>query len=191
VTIVHPDDEFRDSEYTKKQNQVYDDYIKGNQNYTALARKHGLTRAEVMQMISSVNDYVRASGVFKEMAKERLHQMDRHYAMLIQEGWDAIEVMKEEGTKAEKIATTIKAIADIEAKRQDALQKAGMYDDYEVGDMLAETEAKMDAIKELLKQVIKEFPQAKAMILTGLRDIQDPNRLPEPEVIGGEVVQND
>lgn len=188
MTIALPEDNAANSEWVKKQNAVYDDFVKGNQNYTALAKRHNIKRADAIKMVQEVHDYVKASGVFKEMAKARLNEMDHHFSMLIKEGWEAIENMKDEGTKSDKIATTIKAIADIEAKRQEALQKAGMYDDFEVGDMLAEAEAKIDAIKELLKEVLKKHPETKQMIMIGLRDIQDPNRLPEPEVIDGEVV---
>ena len=176
------------TKWIKQQNAVYDDYVKGEQNYTKLAKKHNITRAEAIKMVEEVNTYVRQSGAFKEMAKERLSEMDHHYSMLIKEGWEAIEEMKQDGGKSDKIATTLKAIADIEAKRQDALQKAGMYDDYEVGDMLAESERKIDAIRSLLREVIAKHPETKQMILVGLRDIQDPDRLPEPEVIDGEVV---
>lgn len=175
------------SKWMKKQNEVYDDYVKGNQNYTALAKRHGITRAEAITMIEEVNAYIRASSVFKEKAKERLAEMDHHYSMLIKEGWDAIEEMRGNPRDASKIATTIKAIADIEAKRQDALQKAGMYDDYEIGDMLAESERKIDAIKGLLKEIIAKYPETKNDVLNGLRDIQDPDRLPEPDVIDGDV----
>ena len=174
------------TEWVKKQNAVYDDYVRGEQNFTQLARRHGITRAKAIEMVQEVNDYVRQSGAFKEMAKERLGEMDHHYSMLIKEGWQAVEDMKDEGKKSDKIPSALKAIADIEAKRQEALQKAGMYDDYEMGDMLAESERKIEAIKELLKEVITKFPETKNVILNGLRDIQDPNRLPEPDTIPGE-----
>ena len=174
--------------WIKKQNSVYDDYVKGEQNFTALAKKHGITRAEAIKMVDEVNDYIRQSGAFKEMAKERLAEMDHHYSMLIKEVWDAIQDMKDNPKFTDKIPSAAKAAADIEAKRQEALQKAGMYEDYEVGDMLAESEAKIDGIKALLKEVITKFPETKQMILEGLRDIQDPNRLPEPEVVDGEVI---
>lgn len=175
------------TQWIRKQNAVYDDFVKGNQNFTALAKKHNITRAKAIEMVREVNDYIKQSGAFKEMAKERLGEMDHHYSMLIQEGWNAVEDMKNESGKADKIPSALKAIADIEAKRQEALTKAGMYDDYEMGDMLAESERKIEAIKDLLKEIITKFPATKTTILTGLRDIQDPNRLPDPDSIVGEV----
>lgn len=193
MTLAFPDDGpivpienvVAQQKWVKKQNEVYDDYVRGEQNFSALARKHNITRAKAIEMVEEVNAYVRQSGVFKEMAKERLSEMDHHYSMLIKEGWLAVEDMKD-SNKSDKIPSALKAIGDLEAKRQEALTKAGMYDDYEVGDMLAESERKIDGIKHLLKEVITKFPESKNMILAGLRDIQDPNRLPEPEVIDGE-----
>lgn len=175
------------AKWIKIQNAIYDDFVKGEQNYTALAKKHKVTRAEAIQAIDEVKEYVNQTGAFKEMAKERLYEMDHHYSMLIKEGWDAIDEMRNNPRDASKIATTIKAIADIEAKRQEALQKSGMYDDFEMGDMLAESERKIDAIKNLLKDVLGKFPETKTMIMEGLRGIQDPHRLPDPDVIDGEV----
>lgn len=175
------------AKWVKLQNSIYDDYVKGEQNYTTLAKKHKVTRADAIQAVEEVKEYVNQTGAFKEMAKERLYEMDHHYSMLIKEGWDAIEEMKSSnGKEASKIATTIKAIADIEAKRQEALQKSGMYDDFEMGDMLAESERKIDLIKALLKDVLTKFPETKTMIMNGLRDIQDPDRLPDPDTIEGQ-----
>lgn len=168
--------------WVKKQNAVYDDYVKGEQNYTALAKKHGITRAEAINMVAEVNDYIRQSGVFKEMAKERLAEMDHHYSMLIKTVWTAIENMENDG-KHDKVPAAAKAAGDLEAKRQEALQKAGMYEDYEIGDLIAESERKIEEIKKLLQKVIAEFPGAKQMIVDGLKSIQDPNRLPDPEVV--------
>lgn len=174
------------SKWIKQQNDIYDDYVKGNQNFTALAKRHGVTRAEAIKMVEEVNEYIRASSVFKEMAKERLAEMDHHYSMLIKKVWDSIEELESEG-KYDRVPPATKIAGDLEAKRQDALQKAGMYEDYEVGDMLAEAERKVDAIKDLLKLIISKYPETKNDILNGLKDIQDPNRLPEPDVIDGEV----
>lgn len=187
MSIVPLEQKAITSKWIKLQNAVYDDFVKGDQNYTALAKKHSITRAEAIQAVEEVKNYINQTSAFKEMARERLYEMDHHYSMLIKEGWDAIEEMKGNGGKdASKIATTIKAIADIEAKRQDALQKSGMYDDFEMGDMLAESERKIDAIKSLLKDVLAKFPDTKQMIMNGLKDINDPNRLPDPEDLDGE-----
>lgn len=182
-----PENKAAASKWVKTQNAVYDDYVKGMQNWTNLAKKHRITRAEAIKAVEEVHDYVKSTGVFKEMAKERLHEMDYHYNMLIEEGWSTVEELKND-SKHDKVAPALKIIADMEKARQEALTKAGMYDDYEMGDMLAESERKVDAIVKLLKAVIAEFPDTKQMILSGIKDIEDPDRLPEPDVIDGDVL---
>lgn len=183
MSIVHPEDAAAASKWIKTQNAVYDDYVKGEQNWTALAKKHKITRAEAIKAVDEVHDYVKSTGVFKEMAKERLYEMDYHYNMLIKTVWDAIREMEADPRKADKIPAAAKAIADIESRRQEALTKAGMYDDYEMGDLMAESERKVEAIKTLLKEVVSKFPETKQMIIEGIHKIEDPDRLPDPEVV--------
>lgn len=185
--IVPIENKVVQTKWIKTQNAIYDDYVRGEQNWTALAKKHGVKRAEAITAVEQVHDYVKASGAFKEMAKQRLAEMDHHYSMLIKAGWDAVEEMQADARKADKIAPALKAIADIEAKRQDALQKAGMYDDYEMGDLVAEAERKVEEVQKLLKDVISKFPETKTMIINGLRKIQNPDYLPEP-TIDGEII---
>jgi predicted small secreted protein len=185
MSIVPIENAAAESEWIKKQNAVYDDWVKGEQNFTALAKRHNVTRAKAIEMVEEVKQYMQATGVFKDMAKERLHEMNHHYSMLIKEGWTAVDEMKEKG-QYDRVPGALKVIGDLEAKRQEALQKSGMYDDYEMGDMLAESERKIDSIRDLLRNVIKQFPATKNMILDGLRDIQEPDRLPDPDVIDGE-----
>lgn len=179
-----------EAKWVKVQNAVYDSYVQGEQNFAKLAKKHNITRADAVQAVEEVKEYFRSTGVFKEMAKERLHEMDHHYSMLIHEGWEAIEEMRGRPADASKIATTIKAIADIEAKRQDALQKSGAYEDFEIGEQIYENERKIDAIKALLKNVIQEFPETKKMIIDGLKKVDDPDRAPDIETIEGAVVED-
>lgn len=174
------------TKWIKQQNAVYDDYVKGEQNYAKLAKKHGITRADAITMVEEVNSYIRQSGAFKEMAKERLGEMDHHYSMLIHTVWEAIEEMRQDG-KHDKVPAAAKAAGDLEAKRQEALQKAGMFEDYEIGDMLAESERKVGEVTKLLKRVIAEFPETKQMIIEGIKNIENPDRLPEPDIVEGKV----
>jgi hypothetical protein len=176
-----------ESKWVKQQNAVFDDYAKGEQDPTKLAKKHGITRAQAIQMVDEVKAYMRSSGIFKELAKERLGEMDYHYSLLMKKGHNAVEELEANGNW-DKVPAALKVIGDLESKRQETLQKAGVYEDYEVGDMLAEAEAKVAAVSDLLKRVIAQFPETKTMIITGLRDIQDPDRLPDPEVIEGKTV---
>lgn len=178
-----------ESEWIKKQNEAFDLYLRGELSATKIAQRLGLKRADVVLMIDEVKQNLRSTESFKEMSRERLHEMDKHYAMLIKEAWDAVEELKSGEKTIDKVPGALKIIGDLEAKRQEALQKAGIYDDNEMGDMVAEAERKVEEIGVLLKKVIAAFPESKKMIVDGLRRIQDPNALPEPEeVIEGDVI---
>jgi septal ring factor EnvC (AmiA/AmiB activator) len=73
----------------------------------------------------------------------------------------------------------------VQAKRQEILQKAGLYEGAELGDEIAATEEKMEKIKELLKNIAKDNPAVRQQIQQGLYEIFN-------EVVGvpvsGEVV---
>lgn len=181
-----PEEKAISADWIKKQNEIFDDYVTGFQDWTKLARRHNVTRAEAITAVEQVQQYMTQTGVFKEMARTRLHEMNHHYGMLIRETWEAVEEMKSDPRKVDKVPAAIKVIADIEHKRQEALQKAGMFDDHEMGDMVAEAERKVDAIKKLLKEVITKFPETKEMIIRGLQNADDPNRLPDIETIESE-----
>lgn len=175
--------ELKEMEWIEKQIDVVDLFLQGNTNYTALARKTNLDRATVVEMIEDAKNSWRTMESFKTIWRERLHEMDRHYSMLIKEGWETVENLKEAG-HWDKVSTALKTIADIEGRRQDALHKAGIYDDSELGDAIAEMEEKTDAIKQLLKQVVQEYPETKKMIVDGIRRLD--GDLPDPIVVDGD-----
>lgn len=166
--------ELHDTEYFKNQNAIVDDFLKGNTNYTELAKKHRITRAEAVQMVNDWKDFVRSDKSFKEMGRERLHEMDRHYELIIKEMWENQDDLKDSG-EFHKAATVLKMISETEAKRQDALQKAGMYDDGELADMIMENERKTEAISKFLTELIEEHPNLRGKIVEALRKIEDPD----------------
>lgn len=145
-------------------------FLKGETNYTRIARKTGLPRADVMRYIEEWRATAPSNTDIKLRAKNNLAEMDEHYSMLISRAWETVEQADDSGDIKTKV-TAIKAIADIEAKRQDTLQKAGMYDDAEIGDQLAQMAEQSEAIKQMLVDIAEKYPQAKSDILDGLRRI--------------------
>lgn len=178
----------RDAEWFKKQNAVVDDFLKGNTNYTDLARRHSVKRAEAIQMLDEWKDFVRSDKSFKEMGRERLHEMDRHFGLIIKGLWDNAEALDEDD-KHDKAAGVRKIIAEVEHKRQDALQKAGMYDDGELADMVMETERKTQAIAEFLTKLAADEPHLKPRIIEALKKIENPDYIApvDLDVVDGEV----
>lgn len=173
----------RDAEWFKKQNAIVDDFLKGNTNYTDLAKRHSIKRADAIIMLDEWKQYVRSDKSFKEMGRERLHEMDRHYGLIIQEMWDSHQDLKDSG-EFHKAATVLKMISEVEAKRQDALQKAGMYDDGELADMVMETERKTQAIAEFLMKLAADYPELKPKIIEALKKIENPDYIQPMDLDG-------
>jgi molecular chaperone GrpE (heat shock protein) len=65
----------------------------------------------------------------------------------------------------------LKNLADIEAKRQDTWQKTGMFDDSAIADQIAEMEETADAIKQLLSDVAKKYPETRIFIMEGIERV--------------------
>lgn len=173
--------EIKNAKYVENQNKVAEMLLKyGQTNLTKIARATGLPRAEVVIMVDEIKAGMRSMDNYKEMARERLSQMDRHYELLIQEAWEAVEELKSDPKTMDKVPGALKIIGDLEAKRQESLQKAGLYDDSELADMMVETERKVEGIKKLLQDIIRSHPDLKEFIIQGLRKIENSDELPEP-----------
>jgi hypothetical protein len=68
----------------------------------------------------------------------------------------------------------IKLILDIESRRIDMLQKAGLLENKELADQLLETERKQEMIMNILKDIASKHPQIKNEILTRLSEVSGP-----------------
>jgi hypothetical protein len=145
-------------------NTIAGDYLlKGINDATKIAKATGIPRKDVVLYIEEWRNAAHSSDA-KARAEELLFDMDRAYDQIIQQLW--VEHSCAEG--ARDAATILKTIAEVIAKRQDVLQKAGLYDDAALGDELAVAEEQMAGIKELLKVVAADFPETRTVIMEGL-----------------------
>lgn len=125
---------------------------KGTYQPTAIAKALGIKRAEALDLIEEWKDIARNDTDIRAQALESLQGAIQHYSMLIAKGWETIEQADAVSDLKTK-ASLIKAIADIDAKRVEMLQKAGLYDDASLGDELAEMEEKQAILVGILKDV--------------------------------------
>ena len=144
--------------------------LKGETNATQIARQTGLKRALVVEYMTAWKQIAQNDKGVKARAREALTEMDRHYSLIIKEMWGLVEDVE---TGAVVKSNTLKAIADVEHKRQDALQKAGLYADTGIADELVAMEEKAEAIKVLLQQVAQKWPETMPFIMEGIRRIYD------------------
>lgn len=145
-------------------------WITGTRNPTAIAKQLKMSRAEVLKYIDQYKEIVRNDPETKERAKEALFEADAAINLVIEESW---ALANSPAIDAKTKATILKNTGDLEVKRVEMLQKAGLYNDAALGDELAEMEEKAEAIKELLKEVAANFPEARELIQRGLMKIFD------------------
>jgi hypothetical protein len=153
----------------EQMNAVVEQYLKGEKP-TQIAKKLQMKRSDVLDYIDEYKEIARNDPHVKGRAREALYSADSHFSMVIERSWETVEQADQNNDIRTK-ATVLKNIADIEGKRVEMLQKAGLYDDAAIGDELAAMEEKAEAIKQLLKEVATKYPEARYMIMSGLSKI--------------------
>jgi hypothetical protein len=107
------------------------------------------------------------NAAIRARAKEALVGADTHYSKLIQK---AYEVIDDATTTANLTAKTsaIKLVLDIEARRIDMLQKAGLLENKELAEEMLEIEHKQDVLVNILKDIASEHPEIRDEIMRRL-----------------------
>jgi hypothetical protein len=104
-------------------------------------------------------------------AKEALAGADQHYSSLIKKAYEVIDVA-DINTNLGAKTQAIKLIADIESKRLEMLQKAGLLDNKEIAEQIIEMERKQDVLMKILKEVASKHPEVREEIMRRLSEIQ-------------------
>ena len=150
-------------------NKVVEELLKGN-NPTQIAKALELKRAEVIEMLELWRGLMHSDNGIRERAKEALAGADQHYAMLINRAWETVEQADVNADLRTK-ATALKLIADIEGKRIDMLQKAGLLENNELSAQLMETERKQELLMSILKEVTSSCPNCKVEVARRLSQV--------------------
>ena len=105
-------------------NKVVEEYLKGN-DPTKISKNLALPRTRVVAHLNEWKTMASANDAIRARAKDALVAADAHYTRLIQQ---AYEVIDDASTTANLNAKTaaIKLVMDIEGRRIDMLQKAGL-----------------------------------------------------------------
>jgi len=140
-------------------NKVVEELLKGN-SPAQIARSLSLTRVQVENFIDAWKGFVHDNKAIRERAKEALAGADEHYNMLIKEAWVTLNQADAQDSPNVK-AQVIKLIADIEAKRIDMLNKAGVLEDTSMADQILESERKQDILVGILKDVTSSCDHCK------------------------------
>lgn len=132
-------------------NRVVEELLKGN-NPSQIAKSLSMKRGEVVELLDFWRTIVHNDNAIRERAKEALAGADQHYAMLIQRAWETVE-QADQNSQLNIKAQSLKLIADIEGKRIEMLQKAGLLENNEMAAQILDTERKQEILMGILKDV--------------------------------------
>lgn len=156
-------------------NRVATEYIKGF-NESEISKELDIPRARVSSLLREWKSMASNSEAVRARAREALSGADTHYSRLIKQAYEIIEDANTQGALTVK-ATAIKLILDIESKRIDMLQKAGLLENKELAEQLLEMERKQEVLVNILKEVSGECPRCKNDIAKRLADFASQNEV--------------
>ena len=151
-------------------NKVVDTFLKGTTNPSHIAKVTGYKRTEVQEYLDEWRSVIQSDRQIQMRAREALSGADRHYSMLIEEGWDVITQASQVGDLGKK-ATGIKLVSEIQQKQIDMLQKAGLIEDTEIANQIIETERKQEILVKILKEVVAECNHCKVEVHRRLEEV--------------------
>ena len=150
-------------------NKVVEEYLKGN-DPTKISKTLSLPRTRVVAHLNEWKTLASANDAIRARAKDALVAADMHYTKLIQQ---AYEVIDDATTTANLNAktTAIKLVMDIESKRIDMLQKAGLLENKELAEEMVEIEKRQEVLVGILRDIASEYPEVRDLIMHRLSAI--------------------
>jgi hypothetical protein len=156
-------------EHLDQVNKVVEEYLKGS-DPTQISKELAMPRQKVVSYINEWRAMASDNAAIRARAKEALVGADTHYNKLITK---AYEVIDDATTTANLTAKTsaIKLVLDIEAKRIDMLQKAGLLENKELAEEVLEVERKQEVLVGILRDIAAEHPEVRDKIMYRLSEV--------------------
>jgi hypothetical protein len=128
-----------------------------------------MPRTKVVSLIKEWQTMASDNSAIRARAKEALAAADEHYSRLISQ---AYEVIEEATTTANLTAKTagIKLVMDLESKRIEMLQKAGLLENKELAEEMLEIERRQDILMKILKDIAADHPEVRDKIMSRLSE---------------------
>jgi hypothetical protein len=152
-------------------NTVASEYIKGN-DASAISKTLDIPRNRVLSLLNEWRSMVANNEAVRIRAREALAGADQHYNHLIKQAYEVIDDANTTANLSAK-TTAIKLILDIEGKRIDMLQKAGLLENKELADQLLEQEQKQDVLVGILREVSGDCPRCRNEVAKRLAQVSD------------------
>ena len=149
-------------------NKVVGEYLKGS-DPTKISKQLDLPRTKVVSLIKEWQQMASDNTAIRARAKEALAAADEHYSRLITQTYEVIDEATTIGDLRSK-NTSIKLVMDIESKRIEMLQKAGLLENKELAEEMLEIERRQEILMGILKDVAAEHPEIRDKIMQRLSD---------------------
>lgn len=133
-------------------NKIVLEHLKGK-DPTKIAKELGIKRSDVQSAIDEWRVLASNNVSISERARDALAGADLHFQELIAKAYEVIEGADLTSNLNAK-TNGIKLILDIEAKRIDMFQRAGVLNDKELATQMAEMEQRYEAMKHILNNVL-------------------------------------
>lgn len=156
-------------------NRVVEEYLKGN-DPTAISKQLTIPRTQVVALINEWKVMASANDAIRARAKEALAAADTHYSKLVSRTYEVIDEASMTNNLSAK-TQAIKLVMDIESKRIDMLQKAGLLENKELAEEMAAIEKRQEVLMLILKDIASEYPQVRDEIMRRLSAIAKSNEV--------------
>lgn len=163
------------SDHLIEQNRVVEYHLKGD-NPKQISDRTGIPFARVKRHLSEWQQIAQNHPALRARAKEALVNADEHYQALIREMWQVIREVEDDdasslSTVARAKVNATKAIADIEKARVDMLHRAGLLENDELAQELAENERKQEILIGILREVTADCDHCRLEVQKRLTEV--------------------
>ena len=156
-------------------NNVVEEYLKGN-DPTQISKDLAIPRQRVVAYIDEWKVSASNNAAIRARAKEALAAADTHYSKLVSRTYEVIDEASMTNNLSAKTAA-IKLVMDIESKRIDMLQKAGLLENKELAEEMMEIERRQEVLVLILKDIASEYPQIRDEIMRRLSSFAKDNEV--------------
>ncbi len=156
-------------EHLDNVNKVVEKYLAGS-DATQISKELVMPRQRVVAYIDEWRAMAADNAAIRARAKEALVGADTHYSLLIGKAYEVIDDATTTANLGAKTAG-IKLVMDLESKRIDMLQKAGLLENKELAEDMIEIERKQEVLVNILKDIATEHPEVRDKIMRRLSDV--------------------
>jgi hypothetical protein len=150
-------------------NLVVAEYLKGS-DPTIISKELSIPRQKVVSLINEWKVMASANDAIRARAKEALAGADAHYSKLISKSYEIIDEASMTNNLSAK-TQAVKLVMDIESKRIDMLQKAGLLENKELAEEIVEIERRQEVLMGILRDIASEYPEVRDEIMRRLSNI--------------------